>query len=106
MHACKEMWGRIMVVLLTDGRANVSLAESNAGPEAVKEGAPRPSTDNLKKEASGMQLLVVAIDIVNKYVTTSFSAEIGNAAGGRYYYLPNANDKAIAAAASDAMAEV
>ena len=42
--------GRIMVVLLTDGRANVSLAKSNADPEAMKEGAPRPSTDDLKEE--------------------------------------------------------
>ncbi|KAK9834717.1 hypothetical protein WJX74_008546 [Apatococcus lobatus] len=105
--------GRIMVVLLTDGRANVSLAKSNADPEAVKEGAPRPSTDNLKDEvidmakrmqASGMQLLV--IDTENKFVSTGFSEEIAKAAGGRYYYLPNANDKAIAAAASGAMAEV
>lgn len=44
--------GRIMVVLLTDGRANVSLAKSNADPEAIKEGAPRPSTDDLKEEVS------------------------------------------------------
>ena len=28
--------GRIMVVLLTDGRANVSLAKSNADPDASK----------------------------------------------------------------------
>lgn len=28
--------GRIMVVLLTDGRANVSLAKSNADPDATK----------------------------------------------------------------------
>ena len=33
-----------MVVLLTDGRANVSLAKSNRDPDALAEGAPKPST--------------------------------------------------------------
>ena len=35
--------GRIMIVLLTDGRANVSLAKSNEDPDALAEGAPKPS---------------------------------------------------------------
>ena len=35
--------GRVMVVLLTDGRANVSLAKSNEDPDALAEGAPKPS---------------------------------------------------------------
>lgn len=33
-----------MVVLLTDGRANVSLAKSNRDPDALAEDAPKPST--------------------------------------------------------------
>lgn len=62
-----------MMVLLTDGRANISLARSNEDPEALKEGAPRPSQDQLRDEvidmakkvgASGVQLLV--IDTENK----------------------------------------
>lgn len=36
--------GRVMVVLLTDGRANVSLAKSNRDPDALAEDAPKPST--------------------------------------------------------------
>ena len=36
--------GRVMVVLLTDGRANVSLAKSNRDPDALAENAPKPST--------------------------------------------------------------
>jgi magnesium chelatase subunit D len=65
--------GRIMMVLLTDGRANISLARSNEDPDALKEGAPRPSSEQLKDEvidmakkvgASGINLLV--IDTENK----------------------------------------
>ena len=89
--------GRVMVVLLTDGRANVSLAKSNDDPEALAEDAPKPTQEQLKEEvldmakrlnAEGLQLLV--IDTENKFVSTGFAEEIATAASGSYYYLPNA----------------
>jgi magnesium chelatase subunit D len=104
--------GRVMVVLLTDGRANVSLAKSNEDPDAMAEGAPKPSKDQLQEEvrdmakrlgSAGMNLLV--IDTENKFVSTGFAEEIAKAAQGKYYYLPNASDASIAAAASSAMAD-
>lgn len=103
--------GRVMVVLLTDGRANVSLAKSNEDPEALAEGAPKLTKDQLQEEvkdmakkmgAASMQLLV--IDTENKFVSTGFAEEIAKAGQGKYYYLPNASDASIAAAASGAMA--
>merc|ERR1719159_2351103 len=42
--------GRVMVVLITDGRANVSLAKSNEDPAALVADAPRPSASLLKEE--------------------------------------------------------
>lgn len=103
--------GRVMVVLITDGRANVSLAKSNDDPDAIGPDAVKPSTEQLKEEVldmakrvagAGLQLLV--IDTENKFVSTGFAEEIAKAAGGKYYYLPNASDAAIAMATSDAMA--
>ena len=41
----------------------------------------------------------------NKFVSTGCAEEIARAAGGKYYYLPNASDAAIAAATSSAMAD-
>ncbi len=38
-------------------------------------------------------------------MSTGFAEEIAKAADGKYYYLPNASDTAIAMAASGAMAE-
>ena len=40
--------GRIMIVAITDGRANVSIKKSNGDPQALAEDAPRPSQAELK----------------------------------------------------------
>ena len=40
--------GRVMVVLITDGRANISLARSNGVPDALKPDALKPSFEELK----------------------------------------------------------
>lgn len=44
--------GRVMVVLITDGRANVSLAKSNDDPEVFAEGYVKPSMEALKVRSS------------------------------------------------------
>lgn len=86
--------GRAMVVLITDGRANISLARSNEAPEAMGPEAPKPTQQQLKDEVidvskklgvTGLQLLV--IDTENKFVSTGFAEEIAKAARGRYYYV-------------------
>jgi len=104
--------GRVMIVAITDGRANVGLAKSTAEPGVNPEDIPKATPEELKDEilqvsarvgAAGMQLLV--IDTENKFVSTGFAKEIANAADGKYYYLPNAGDSVIAAATQEAMSE-
>ncbi|PON42197.1 Magnesium chelatase, ATPase subunit D [Parasponia andersonii] len=103
--------GRIMIVVLTDGRANISLKRST-DPEAAAAAAdaPRPSAQELKDEIlevagkickAGMSLLV--IDTENKFVSTGFAKEIARVAQGKYYYLPNASDAVISTTTKDAL---
>ncbi|KAI9197015.1 hypothetical protein LWI28_029099 [Acer negundo] len=103
--------GRIMIVAITDGRANISLKRSTDPEAAVASDAPRPSAQELKDEIlgvagkifkSGMSLLV--IDTENKFVSTGFAKEIARVAQGKYYYLPNASDAVISATTKDALA--
>ncbi|KAI9107160.1 hypothetical protein K1719_021769 [Acacia pycnantha] len=101
--------GRVMIVAITDGRANISLKRST-NPEAADADAPRPSAQELKDEIlevagkiykAGMSLLV--IDTENKFVSTGFAKEIARVAQGKYYYLPNASDAVISATTKDAL---
>ncbi|XP_059429899.1 magnesium-chelatase subunit ChlD, chloroplastic isoform X1 [Corylus avellana] len=101
--------GRIMIVAITDGRANISLKRST-DPEGAATDAPRPSSQELKDEIlevagkiykTGMSLLV--IDTENKFVSTGFAKEVARVAQGKYYYLPNASDAVISAATREAL---
>ncbi|XP_002975141.2 magnesium-chelatase subunit ChlD, chloroplastic isoform X2 [Selaginella moellendorffii] len=105
--------GRIMIVAITDGRANVSLKKSTGDPEAIAPDAPRPSQQELKDEIkdiagkiykTGMSLLV--IDTENKFISTGFAKEIARLAQGKYYYLPNASDAVVSAATKEALTDL
>ncbi|XP_042001256.1 magnesium-chelatase subunit ChlD, chloroplastic-like [Salvia splendens] len=100
--------GRIMIVAITDGRANISLKRSTDLEAAAD--LPKPTAQELKDEIlevagkilkAGMSLLV--IDTENKFVSTGFAKEIARVAQGKYYYLPNASDSVISATTKDAL---
>ncbi|KAG4972856.1 hypothetical protein AAZX31_11G015600 [Glycine max] len=102
--------GRIMIVAITDGRANISLKRSTDPEAAAATDAPKPSAQELKDEIlevagkiykAGMSLLV--IDTENKFVSTGFAKEIARVAQGKYYYLPNASDAVISSATKEAL---
>ncbi|XP_077218511.1 ALBINA 1 isoform X2 [Tasmannia lanceolata] len=102
--------GRIMIVAITDGRANISLKRSTDPEASASADTPRPSSKELKDEIldvagkiykAGMSLLV--IDTENKFVSTGFAKEIARVAQGKYYYLPNASDAVISATTREAL---
>jgi len=102
--------GRVMVVCLTDGRANISLKKSTGDPEYIGPEAIKPSNEELEEEVNdmaakiygaGMSLLV--IDTENKFVSSGMAEKLAQKACGKYYYLPNGTDQEIAAATASAL---
>ena len=120
--------GRCVIVLISDGQANVpldvSLGESPQGEDASAgvDGEKKKLTDAEKKEQrtklkdeiitiakqigamSNIKLLV--IDTENKFVSTGVAKEIAEAAGGRYHYIPKASADAMKQVAVDAVASL
>ncbi|CAM9349252.1 unnamed protein product [Phaeothamnion confervicola] len=103
--------GRVVIVCISDGRANVPLAVSNGeevDPEKkVTREELKEEVLNTAKQLRGIQgFNLVMLDTENKFVSTGMAKEIAAAAGGRYHYLPKATDKAIANVASATISSI
>ncbi|CAJ1412957.1 unnamed protein product, partial [Effrenium voratum] len=107
--------GQVCVVAITDGRANVPLAVSEGDQNALDENGKmrKMPKEDLQEEAyvladkmRALGFKFLLIDTENKYVSSGVAKTLVDRAQGRYYYLPRADDKAIAGIAADAITEM
>jgi len=110
--------GKVVVVLISDGRANVPLCVSNGeefDPEADEDSKDgKPSRAYLKEETiacakklgalPGFNLL--CIDTENKFISTGLAKEIANAAQGKYHQITKADGSKIASVTNQALNEI
>jgi len=110
--------GKVVVVLISDGRANVPLCVSMGeefDPEADEDSKDgKPSRGYLKEEVlacakrmgslPGFNLL--CIDTENKFISTGLAKEIANTAMGKYHQITKADGNAIASVTNQALNEI
>jgi magnesium chelatase subunit D len=81
----------VVLVLLTDGRANVGLrAERDAVEQELQQ---------IAQQVDAARVLSLVIDTQRSYLAQGQAKKLAQWLGGQYLYLPGASGKAIAAAA-------
>ena len=110
--------GKVVVVLISDGRANVPLCVSMGeefDPDADEDSKDgKPSRSYLKEETlacakkmgslPGFNLL--CIDTENKFISTGLAKDIANAAMGKYHQIAKADGNAIASVTKGALNQI
>ena len=103
--------GEVLVVCISDGRANVPLAVSDG--ETVEDGGGRQEGAEGGGAQHGAKMLgslpnfkLLMLDTENKFVSTGLAKEIAQAAQGKYHYIPKGGANAVTNVASAAIADL
>jgi len=105
--------GDVLVVCISDGRANVPLSVSLDGPNTDPDAVPMDKAE-LKEEVIATAKMIGSIpnmkllmlDTENKFVSTGQAKDIAKAAQGKYHYIPKGDGRAVASIAGQAIAQL
>ena len=110
--------GKVVVVLISDGRANVPLCVSMGDefdPESDEDSKDgKPSRQYLKDETLALSkklgslpgFNLLCIDTENKFISTGLAKDIANAAMGKYHQITKADGSKIASVTNAALNEI
>jgi len=104
--------GEVLVVCISDGRANVPLSVS-VGEGPTEDEAPMDKKELKEEVLNTAKMLgtlrsfkLLMLDTENKFVSTGVAKEIAAAAQGKYHYIPKASEGAVASVASQAISDM
>ncbi|WP_218081372.1 magnesium chelatase ATPase subunit D [Anthocerotibacter panamensis] len=96
---------QVVVVAITDGRGNIPLGRSLG---EVRDEKPDVKAELLALVSRfpdlGLKLLL--IDTESRFVSTGFAKELAHRGGGKYFYLPRADDRTLAGKTREVIASL
>ena len=103
--------GEVLVVCISDGRANVPLAVATDGVTVEEAGVDKAGLkeevmNTAKMLGSLPNFKLLMLDTENKFVSTGLAKEIAQAAQGKYHYIPKGGANAVTNVASAAIADL
>ena len=84
-----------MLVLLTDGRANVGLRDETMQERVVRSSAINEELQTLGAALQSANIAPIVIDTKSQFVSSGEGRKLAESLGGRYLYLPRADSSAI-----------